>query len=160
MTNPLGIHQLLASHRFFDGLATDTLELLAGCATNEHVAPDGLLFRAGEPANRFYVLRRGVVALDLSAPGTAHTVLDTLDAGDVVGWSWLVPPHRWFCDARAVEPTDLVAFDATCLRGKCEADPELGYELMRRIAVVMYERLQAARVRLLDLYGAPRAQHW
>jgi CRP/FNR family transcriptional regulator, cyclic AMP receptor protein len=72
-----------------------------------------------------------------------------------VGWSWLVPPYRWVFDARAVAPTSAMAFDAVCLRGKCDADPALGFDLMQRVARVMYERLQAARVRLLDLYGAP-----
>jgi CRP/FNR family cyclic AMP-dependent transcriptional regulator len=155
-----GIRQLLAAHPFFHGLDEDTLRLLAGCATNEHLAADQLLFRAGEPADRFYVVRRGLVALDLSGPGTAHMVLDTAEAGGVVGWSWLVAPYRWFCDARAVEPTDVVAFDASCLRDKCAADPALGYELMQRVVRVMLHRLQASRVRLLDLYGVPRAQRW
>jgi uncharacterized membrane protein YgcG len=71
----------------------------------------------------------------------------------VVGWSWLVPPYSWLFDARAVEPTGAVAFDGLCLRGKCEEDPKLGYELMKLVSQVMFSRLVAARVRLLDLYG-------
>jgi len=160
MNAPRGISELLASHPFFCDLDATTLDLLSGCATNEHATVDALVFRADEPADQFYVVRRGRVALELSAPGNPRTVLDTVEAGEVVGWSWLVPPYRWFCDARAVEPTDLVTFDAACLRAKCQADPALGYELLQRVARVMYERLQAARIRLLDLYGAPHAQRW
>jgi CRP-like cAMP-binding protein len=152
--------ELVAAQPFFAGLDDATLELLAGCAVNRHVHSDALLFRAGEHADAFFVVRRGRVALELAAPGTPAAVLDTVDAGGVVGWSWLVPPYRWFCDARAVDPTDLLAFDAECLRSKCQADPALGFALMQRVTQVMYHRLQAARMRLLDLYGAPRAARW
>ena len=82
-------------------------------------------------------------------------VVDTADAGDVVGWSWLVPPYTWMFDARAVEATGAVAFDGVCLRGKCDEDPHLGYELMKLVTQVMFRRLTAARVRLLDIYGKP-----
>jgi hypothetical protein len=75
----------------------------------------------------------------------------------VVGWSWLIPPYTWLFDARAVEPTGAVSFDGLCLRGKCEEDPRLGYELMKLVSQVMFSRLVAARVRLLDLYGDTNA---
>ena len=78
---------------------------------------------------------------------------DTADAGDAVGWSWLVPPYLWLFDARAVEPVGAVCFDGVCLRDRCEQDPRLGYELMKLVSQVMLSRLTAARVRLLDLYG-------
>ena len=81
-------------------------------------------------------------------------VVDTAHADDVVGWSWLVPPYRWLFDARATEETSAIAFDGACLRGKCEADPAIGYALLQRVVQVMSARLQSARVRLLDLYGA------
>src|SRR5664279_626194 len=87
------------------------------------------------------------------SPTAGTMVVDTADAGDVVGWSWLVPPYRWLFDARAVEPTGAVSFDGRCLRGKCDQDPHLGYELMKLVTQVMFSRLTAARVRLLDLYG-------
>lgn len=149
------IAEELPDHPFFAGLDDEALALLAGCAVNVHFAPGELLFREGDPADRFFVLRRGRVAIEVHAP-TGGIVLDTADDGDVVGWSWLVPPYRWVFDARAVTPTSAVALDAVCLRGKCDGDPALGYALMQRVTGVMYERLQAARVRLLDLYGGPR----
>jgi CRP-like cAMP-binding protein len=149
--------QLLAEHPFFAGLDRDALDLLVACAQNAHVREGDMLYRDGEPADRFYVVRRGRVALELAAPGREPLVVETVDAGEVVGWSWLVPPYRWTGDGRAVEDCSLVVLDGACLRGKCDADPRLGYQLLTRVAHVMLERLQATRVRLLDLYGTPRA---
>jgi CRP-like cAMP-binding protein len=148
------IEELLADQPFFAGLDQDALALVAGCATNVNIAAGEFLFREGEPAERFFLVRRGRVAVEVHAPAAGTVVIDTADAGDVVGWSWLVPPYRWLFDARAVEPTGALAFDGVCLRGKCAADPRLGYTLMQRVSQVMFQRLTAARVRLLDLYGA------
>ena len=147
------IDELIADSPMFAGLRPRDLELIAGCGRNEHFEAGELLLREGAPAERFYLLRHGTVALEIVAPGRAPLVIDTLDDGDVAGWSWLFAPYRWQFDARAVEPVRVVAFDAACLRGKCEADHELGYELMRRFADAMLRRLQATRLQLLDLYG-------
>jgi CRP-like cAMP-binding protein len=151
------MEELLGHHPFFAGLDRDALALIAGCATNVHFRDDEYLFHDGDPADRFYVVRHGRVALELRAPGTGYHVLDTVEDGDVLGWSWLVPPYRWFLDAKAVTPTSAISIDGVCLRGKCDEDPELGYALLQRVAHVMYERLQSSRVRLLDLYGGGRA---
>jgi CRP/FNR family transcriptional regulator, cyclic AMP receptor protein len=151
--------EYLAGHPFFSGLGQEALTLIAGCAQNVHLEAGRYLFHEGDAADMFYVVRRGRVALEVHSPGTGSLVVDTMEDTDVVGWSWLVSPYRWFFDARAVEPTSLVALDGACLRGKCEEDPSLGYALMQRIAGVMYQRLQAARLRLLDVYGEPSAPH-
>jgi CRP/FNR family transcriptional regulator, cyclic AMP receptor protein len=151
------LHDLLSEQPFFAGLDDDTVSLLVGCATNVHYRTGEYLFREGEPADRLFVVRRGRVALDVHMPGQPERVVDTVDEGAVVGWSWLVPPYQWFFDARAVQEVSAVAMDASCLRAKCDEDPALGYALMQRVAGVMYHRLQSARVRLLDLYGADRA---
>jgi len=82
-------------------------------------------------------------------------IVDTVQAGDLVGLAWLVPPYRWDLDARAVEPVNAVAFDAMCLRTKCDKDPRVGYLLMQRVAGTMHDRIRSARVRLLDVYGVP-----
>jgi len=148
------IAQYLPDHPFFAGLDEPTLTLVAGCATNVSLAAGEFLFREGDPAARFFVVRRGRVAIELHDPAVGTVVIDTADAGDVVGWSWLVPPYRSILDARAAEATGVVAFDGLCLRGRCEDDSHLGYELMQRVTQVMSERLVAAQVRLLDLYGA------
>jgi CRP-like cAMP-binding protein len=151
------IEQYLPEHPFFAGLDANALAIVAGCATNVSFAPGEFLFREGQPADQFFVIRRGRVALQVHSPAAGTMVVDTADAGDVVGWSWLVPPYSWLFDARAVEPTGAVSFDGRCLRGKCEEDAHLGYELMKLVTQVMFSRLTAARVRLLDLYGTAGA---
>jgi CRP/FNR family cyclic AMP-dependent transcriptional regulator len=151
------IEQFLPDHPFFSGLDAGALAVLAGCARNVSFAPGEYLFRTGQPANQFFVVRRGRVALEVHSPATGTMVVDTADAGDVVGWSWLVPPYTWLFDARAAGATGAVSFDGSCLRDKCEQDPRLGYELMKLVTQVMLNRLTAARVRLLDVYGATEA---
>jgi len=147
------IDQLLHEHPFFAGLDDAALTLIAGCASNMHAREGDYLYREGDPAETFYMIRHGRVAIEAHQPAGGSLVIDTVDDGEVLGWSWLVPPHRWLFDARAVASTSAVVFDGTCLRGKCDDDPRLGYALMQRVAQVMYERLQASRIRLLDLYG-------
>lgn len=147
------IEDLLGHEPFFTGLGPDDLALLAGCARNVHVSAGDHLFHTGQPADAFYLVRHGRVSIEVHDPRRGVVVLDTVDDGDVVGWSWLVPPYRWTFDARAAIGTSAVRFDGVCLREKCDADPRLGYLLMQRVAHVMYERLRSARVRLLDVYG-------
>jgi CRP-like cAMP-binding protein len=147
------IDQFLPDHPFFAGLDASALALAVGCAKNVSFAAGQFLFREGDPADLFFVVRRGRIAIELHDPAAGTRVVDTADAGDVVGWSWLVPPYQCLFDARAVEPSGAVAFDGACLRGKCEQDPTLGYELMQRVAQVMSERLASSQMRLLDLYG-------
>lgn len=144
--------QELVEHPFFAGLPEEALALVAGCAANRHLHPGDVLIREGEPADAFYVVRRGRVAVETRTP-TGTAVLDTARDGDVVGWSWLVPPYRWTFDARATGETSVIAFDGECLRDKCLADPALGYALLQRVVGVMSDRIQSARIRLLDLYG-------
>jgi CRP/FNR family transcriptional regulator, cyclic AMP receptor protein len=129
---------------------------LAGCARTAGWEQGELLFREGDAADTFYVVRRGRVALELFIPNRGPLTVETIEAGEVVGWSWLFPPYRWHFDGRAVAPVRAIAVDGTCLRGKCDDDPGLGYELMRRFSQVMLERLQATRLRLADVYGSPR----
>jgi CRP/FNR family transcriptional regulator, cyclic AMP receptor protein len=150
------LEDLIADAPTFRGLRADHIALIAGCGRNEQFEAGAALFREGEPADRFFLIRKGAVALQVQAPGAGELVIETLHDGEVVGFSWLFHPHRWQFDARAIEPTRVVTFDGVCLRGKCEADHELGYELMRRFAWAITERLQATRLQLLDVYGHGR----
>lgn len=147
------IAQFVAEHPFFHGFDQPMVDLLAGCGTNVHYREGELLFQEGDPASTFYVIRKGRVAIQVHRTAGGALILDTVDADGVVGWSWLVPPYRWTFDARATAPTSAVVFDGGCLRDKCEADPAVGYALMKQVNHVMLLRLQAARGRLLDLYG-------
>jgi CRP-like cAMP-binding protein len=152
------LEQLIAASPVFAGLAEEQLAVIAGCAVNERFDAGSELFREGRPANRFYLIREGAIALEIEAPGRGRLVVQTLHAGEVAGWSWLFEPYLWEFDGRAHEPTKVVAFDGACLRGKCEADHELGFQLMRRFAASMTERLQATRLQLLDVYGGARGE--
>lgn len=149
------MRDLLAGEAVFAGLEPDDLDLLAGCARNVRFDAGSLLAREDEPADGFYLVRHGRLAIELHAPG-GPLVVDSAVAGDVVGWSWLFPPNRWTADVRAVEPARVVAVDGRCLRDKCEVDPAFGYRIMRCFTRVMTERIEALRIRLLDLYGASR----
>jgi CRP/FNR family transcriptional regulator, cyclic AMP receptor protein len=147
------IEDTLRDVRLFHGLDDAAIEVIAGCGSNGALAEDELLFREGQPAETFYLLRHGRVALETFVPTRGTVTIETIEPGDVIGWSWLFPPYRWHFDARALADMRITTFDAACLRGKCDADPRLGYELMTRFAQVMIERLQATRLRLLDVYG-------
>jgi len=150
------LEELIAAAPLFAGLSAAHLQLIAGCGANERFAAGEHLFREGAPADRFFLIRKGAVALEIDAPGRGPLIIETLHNSDVVGWSWLFEPYRWELDARASELTRVVAFDGACLRGKCDADHELGYQLMRRFAASLTEGLQATRLQLLDVYGHAR----
>jgi CRP-like cAMP-binding protein len=147
------LEALLADVPFFDGMSPEYVALLAGCASNVRFDAGQAIFREGDEANTFYVIRSGSVALEAFGPARGGLTIETIETGDVLGWSWLFPPYRWHFDARALSRVRATAFDGACLRGKCDDDPALGYDLMRRFAQVIVERLQSTRLRLLDVYG-------
>ena len=147
------LEPILKQHPFFEGLDAAQLNLIVGCASNTRFQPGAYLFRTGEEATQFFLIRQGRIAIEIYAPQRPPIVIQTLEEGDVLGWSWLIPPHRWRFDARAVGAARAIALDGKCLRTKGEADYNLGYELMKRVAQIMMERLQATRIRLLDIYS-------
>ena len=147
------LEPIIAEHPFFEGFRSQYTELLVGCASNVRFNPGELLLRGGEEASQFFVLRQGKVAVELSAAGRKPIVIQILEGGEILGWSWLLPPYQWRFDARAIEPTRAVAFDGKCLRAKCEEDHDLGYELLKRFTTIIAKRLDAASMQLLDTYG-------
>jgi len=151
------IAELLPEIPLFEGLPADQLELLAGCGRNVVAEPGEYLFTEGRTANTFFALRHGSVGIEIPVPAREPIVVQTLHPGDVAGWSWIFPAQPWAFSGRAVERTRAISFDGACLRGKCEEDHELGYELMRRVAIVMAERLRFTRMQLLDVYGRGEA---
>jgi CRP-like cAMP-binding protein len=148
-----GLERILREQPLFAGLSDDATALLAGCAKNHRFEAGQYLFREGEPANEFFLIRHGRVALEIAAPGRQPIVVATLGEGEIVGASWLVSPYRWTFDARALELTRALGIDAACLRGKCEADHHLGYEMMKRFVPILVERLRATQLQVLDVYG-------
>ena len=148
-----GIETLLADVPVFSDLGARELETVAGCGRNVRFDAGQQLFREGDAADVFYVVRHGSVAVETFVPARGPMMIETIEAGEVIGWSWLFPPYRWHFDARALTQVRATSFDGACLRGKCDSDPALGYTLMSRFAQVLIERLQWTRLRLLDLYG-------
>ena len=144
---------LLPEAKMFAGLTPDQLALIAGCAKNVRFKAGERIFRQGDDADTFYLLREGVVASELWAGDRGSVRIETFEKGEVVGWSWLIPPYRWQLDARALEPVRALAFDGACLRRKCSEDTALGYELLLRFSARLVEALEATRLRLLDVYG-------
>ncbi|HMK87584.1 MAG TPA: cyclic nucleotide-binding domain-containing protein [Steroidobacteraceae bacterium] len=150
-----GLERILLEHPFFRGLDAAAGSLIVGCARNVVFEPGRYMCREGEPADEFYLLREGTVALEIAAPGRAPSVFLTLGEGEIVGVSWLTPPYRWSFDARAVDRVRALGLDARCLRAKCEADHDLGYELMKRCLALLTRRLHATRLQMLDVYARP-----
>jgi CRP/FNR family cyclic AMP-dependent transcriptional regulator len=147
------IESLLNDVPLFEGMTPAELELIAGCGSNVRFSDGEFLFREGDQADTFLILRHGSVALETFVPARGSVTIETLEAGEVLGWSWLFHHYKWHFDARANSLVRATSFDGACLRGKCESDPRLGYDLMSRFAQVVIERLQWTRMRLLDVYG-------
>ena len=147
------LERILGEHPFFGGMEEPYLQLFVDCASNVRFNAGEMIFREGEEANTFYLIRHGRVALETSAPQVGSVIIRTIGEGEVLGFSWMVAPYRWRFDARAMEPVRAIALDGRCLRGRSEEDHDLGYELMKRCAQIMEQTLQAARLQLLDIYG-------
>jgi CRP-like cAMP-binding protein len=150
---PRSLETIVAEHPFFADLEAAHTNLLAGCASNVRFPRGAYILREGQEANEFFLVREGCVAVEISAPHRKPIIVDTVGAGEILGWSWLLPPYIWRFDARAVEPTRAIALDGACLRAKCESNHDLGYEVLKRFSQIMNRRLDATRIQLLDVYG-------
>lgn len=147
------LERYVAEHPFLAGMEERHIKLITGCASNVVFKEGERVFREGEPADRFFFIRHGRLALEIYHPHKGGISVQTVTDGQVLGWAWLVPPHRRNYDCRAVELTRAIALDGACLRQKAESDHELGYQIMKRFAQVAAEELQSTRMQLLDLYG-------
>jgi CRP-like cAMP-binding protein len=139
----------LTVHPFFQGLALSHLNALADVAMESEFQTGECIFRENDPANRFYLILSGSVILRSGTSGSGAVELQRLGAGEVLGWSWLFPPYQWHFEAVADEPTKAIFFYGTRLREQCDEDPSLGYQLMKRMALVVIDRLQNARMHLV-----------
>ena len=146
------LEKVIEEHPFFVGLAPQYIELAVGCASNVRFEADEFICREGMPAAHFYLIRQGRVQIRTFVPKSGSITIQTLEQGDVLGFSWLIPPHEYRFDAQAIEFTRAIALDGVCLRKKCESDHDFGYELLKRFSTVVARRLEAARLQLLDVY--------
>jgi CRP-like cAMP-binding protein len=145
--------RVIAPHPFFAGLSDEVLELVAGCASNVRFEPGTFLFRKGDAADGFFLVRHGRVDLEIDAPGRGPLVIETIEEDEVFGYGWLFPPYQRSYDAHARTLVRAVHMDGECLRRKCDEDPAFGYDMVRRFARVMMNQLESTRLRLLDVYG-------
>lgn len=143
----------IGAHRLFKDLTPRYLVSLAEVAMFKEFPAGELIFREGDPANRFYLILDGEVTLESAPPDRPAVVLQKIGRDDVLGWSWLFPPYYWHFDARATAPTKAIFFYGTWLRENCERDHDFGYEMMKRMSAVMIERLQASRRKLAEVQG-------
>lgn len=156
MANVKDIHALLAENPFFHDMPDRHLATMAGCGKLVRFKAGEFLLREGDKADSFYVIRDGDVAIESAIPAGGPLSVARISAGGVTGYSWLFPPHRNSFDSVALTQVSAVALDGACLRGKAEADHELGYQLMKRFTQVMLDRLQATRRQMLDIYAKGR----
>lgn len=143
---------MLALHPFVASFSSEQIMELAACATPVRFDPGDMIFREGEAADACYLVRAGHVSLQLHAPD-GPLVVETLVGECVLGWSWLVPPHRWRFDAVAVDEVDTMRLDAACLRDLMDDDPQLGAATAQQLLAIVSDRLEHTRIRLLDVYG-------
>ena len=144
---------MLASYPPLSQLGGGALEQLAAHASLEQFNAGERILRTGTPANTFYVLLSGRIALEMPNPRGGSIVIETLGPGEVLGISWMLAPYRLTFDARCVDHCSVIAIDADNVRTACDADPALGYALYKQLSGVVSSRLQATRMQLLDLYG-------
>lgn len=148
-----GLEDILAEHPVFCAFDKATLEFLAGCARNEHFRAGERIFAEGDPAEKVFLLRQGDVAVEIATPERSPIIVETLHAGDVLGWAWMVPPYRHMSDARALSEVRAVSLGATCTRAKCDENPVLGYQMFQHLLPHMAARVRVLRLQLLDMYG-------
>lgn len=147
------LERILSEHPFLKDLDEHHIKLLVGCASNVVFKAGEFIFREGDDADYFYIIRHGKAQIETFIPQKGPLAIQTREAGEVMGWSWLVPPYKWHFDARAFELTRAIALDGKCLREKFEKDHDLGYEIMKRFALLIAQRLEATRLQLMDVYG-------
>lgn len=152
MINQEAMATALAQHPFCKGFAEPIRRSMLECARHVTLASGSRLAKEGEPSESFYLIVTGRVAIEIQSPRRGPLQIQTVSAGEIVGWSWLIPPHRWHFDARIVDAVEAIALDGACLRAKCESDHELGYQIIHRLMAVVSQRLSATRLQILDVF--------
>jgi len=147
------VEPVLQEYPFFSGLSEAHLKLITANAKNVEFPEGHYIFREGDPAKEFYVIHDGLVSVELLIASRGVTTLQTVDQGEVLGWSWVSPPYRWHFTARTLRPTHALVLDANWMRAKCEEDHDLGYEMLKRFVDLIASRLDATRLQLQDIYG-------
>lgn len=145
------VENILAEHPFFLGLNAHYFYLLYDLATHQHFEQHHQIFECGTPADRFFLIHKGKVALQTPfIVNHGNITIQTLEAHEALGWSWLFPPYEWHFGAKALEPTDTVVFNAEALRNYARENHHFGYDLAMRVGGILLQRLQATRLQLIE----------
>ncbi len=142
----------LGAHEFLSGLSARFLNGLVPEAERRELPVGHTIARAGDPAREFFLIEVGKVALEIAAHDRPHLTVLTLGPGEVFGWSWLVAPHLWRVDARAVKPTRVLVVSGTALRRALDAHPTDGYRFLQRLVPILAQRLDATQLQVFDVY--------
>ena len=144
---------LLLKHRFFRDIGEPLLGYIAGCAEQVSYPADTQLLAQGQPAHSMLAIEHGKVGVGIHVPQRGFVTIETVQAGEIVGWSWLFPPYEWSFDAITTTDVSGILVHAQCIQPHLNDDPAVGLEFVERISKVMQDRLHSARLRLLDMYG-------
>jgi len=147
------LKQVLSEAPVFGGMSDDFIERLAGHGAERSVENGEVLFRIGEPAKNFYLLIDGEVSIEIPALTGPTLQVQRLKPVRVLGWSWLLPPFKWSFNARAETDSKVVEFDGEAVLKDCEANPEFGYEVIKRFSALMAERLDAAHRKMMEQWS-------
>ncbi len=142
----------LNKYVFFKGMKSTHLDLLSNHVTKEVFKANEYIFKENEPASKFFLILKGKISVEMLSPEGKPFSIQTAKEGDILGWSWMIPPHQWKFSARVLEPAEMLIMDGAMLREKSKKDYELGYELFRRLADIFVQRLQATRQQLIMMY--------
>jgi CRP-like cAMP-binding protein len=142
----------IARHEFFRDFKPQHLKIFQDCVSDARYGRDQLLLRQGQGAERFFIVRKGEVRLELLTPENGSVPVQTIGPGEIVGWSWIIPPYKSTFDARAIEPLHVLVFDASELRRECEQDFELGYRVLQKFTLALSTRLEAVRAKLVEYH--------
>lgn len=148
--NTSSIAELIAGHEVFSGLDRAIIDLLAESASERELPAGTMVFRSGEPAETFYLVCGGSITVEVPAIEGPTLELQRLGEGALLGWSWLIPPYRWNFQARVQSPTRVIEFNGRAIRERCEQDPRMGFEILKRFTRLMSERLEQARMRMIE----------
>ena len=149
------IKEYLSNHAFFSGLDDSYVQFLADSVTKLKVKKGDVLFQQGKQADKFFLLRNGQISIQVPAIMGPSLEIQLLSQDQLLGWSWLIPPYRWNFLAKVTEDSEILEFDGSAILARCEEDPKFGYELLKRFAALMSERLDAARQKLMDQWDPP-----
>lgn len=144
----------LKQHPFFEDFDDQDIELIAGCGKHEVFKEDEIIAHEQEDADRFYLIKSGMIGVSMPIPNHDNQIIQTLDDNEIFGWSWLFPPYKWTAQAIALKETHTISLDGKCLRSKLDSNPALGYKLMKRFSLLISKRLNASRLQVLDIYGS------